>query len=137
MQQDAAAVAALIAKDLGLQAGQTTYHDCLLLCEKFGEMPYISKMLPRKDGGMCFNDGQIIFSAELSHKERSMVLIHELAHRLCFSERYEYLNGEFAHKGYCPCLFWEYVARAVEQEFIKIGGYQMPHKHSLDTYPLI
>ena len=133
MQQDAAAVAALIAQDLGIEPGKVGFWDVMYQCERHGGKAYVTKLCPRECIGFCWEEHLIVCSAHIPRRQQACVLIHELAHRLCYSERYAHLNGEFAHKGYPPCLFSEYVARAVEQEFINAGGYALPHKHSLEA----
>lgn len=74
----------------------------------------------RQDNG----DSEIVIDRGLKPAARSTVLVHELAHRLCYSDFMEQFNEGYMTM-YDPREFREAVARSVESRFVAMGGFNV------------
>ncbi|MCW3050858.1 MAG: hypothetical protein JWN14_28 [Chthonomonadales bacterium] len=119
MNTDALSAIILIAEDLGLSPSRTTLEHAFYLCERHGSSLPQFATLPRSKMGRCRieQDGAIYVDPCQCGSHLGAVVIHELAHRLCYcSPRFEDLNSPHMAE-YDRREFQELVAYGVEWLF--------------------
>jgi hypothetical protein len=115
--------ASRIISDLGI-TGPLTCHEAGRIAERFSGVPLIVRFPESIKGVMegDFHTGTSIFvNKSVPDVQKPAVVLHELAHALLFSERYEDLNGPHL-AGVPHRWFHEWVARAVERRYLEAGG---------------
>ncbi len=114
-------IAQTIAADLGIRRGETDLLSMLELTSKYGGDVFYFDFDPNCSfKGFCCN-GSILVNEFLDSADKATVVLHELIHRLLWSDGYAPLN-DIKHKEFNRMEFQESICRAVERIFVFHGG---------------